>query len=362
MSGLSSTGFSAGSLGGEALSLGAVGNVGADLSKFSVIRPPRPMLARDADSVYWMSRYVERAEHLARMMLMKLYLLADCGELEEHMERRLWQTIPTVMRGAEVPGVAEVGQGDIGPTVLRWYTFDLGNHNSLIRCITAARENARGIREHISAEMWEAINGMYWLVNGEDAAAKYEESQDAFLRQIMTYSMLFQGLTDQTLGHDQRWHFAQMGKHLERADFTSRFVEVHWRLLTDLAVELETPIRNINWMSVLRSCCSIEAFRKFSVGDMDPLHVVRFLTLEANYPRTVRYAVSAAYRSVIQIRVEGQTRRIDAAERILGRLEADLEYAEISEMLSVSVDKYLQQVQTRIAEAAAEMQKSYFLH
>lgn len=356
--GLSAAGLST----AGALPSAGVGDVGADLSKFSVIRPSRPMLARDADSVYWMSRYVERSEHLSRMMLMKLYLLADCGDLEEEMERRLWQTVPTVMRGGEVPGTAGAGQVDIGPKVLRWFAFDSGNPNSLISCITAARENARGIREHISAEMWEAINGMYWWVQGEDAPAKYEESQDAYLRQVMSGSLLFQGLTDQTLAHDQRWHFAQMGKHLERADWTSRFVEVHWALLGEMAEELETPIRNINWMSVLRSCCSIEAFRKFSVGDMDPLQVVRFLILEPNYPRSVRYAVSAAYRSVIQIRVEGQALKIDAAERILGRLEAELEYAEVGEMLAVGMDKYLQRLQTRLGEAALEMQKAYFLH
>jgi uncharacterized alpha-E superfamily protein len=334
------------------------GSVRADLSKFAAPQPIKPMLARDADSVYWMSRYMERAEHVARSVLMKLYLLADCGELEPELNERLWLTLPSVMRcGKGIPA-----EGEVAPSVARFFTFDRDNPNSLINCLSYARENARGIREHISAEMWEAINALYLSVSSDDAPQKYEESPDSWLRSIMTGSMLFQGLTDQTLAHDQKWHFALVGKLLERADFTARFLEVHWMLLTAIQDELETPIRNINWMSVLRSCCSIEAYRKLYIGDMDPLRVAQFLILERAFPRTLRFAVDGAAASVTAIRSNIPGRPVDTAERTLGRLQADLEYAEMGEILAEGLPKFLQRIQSRLAEAAMEIQKSYFLY
>ena len=110
-------------------------------------------------------------------------------------------------------------------------TFDVENPNSLISCVTRARENARGIRENISAEMWENLNTLYWSLRSEDAPARFEDSPDDFYRQVMTGSMLFQGLTDQTLAHDQRWLFTQIGKYLERIDVTCRVIETKFNIL-----------------------------------------------------------------------------------------------------------------------------------
>ena len=132
-------------------------------------RPPRPMLARDADAMYWMSRYVERSEHVARLLQVNANLLIDVGDLAPSMQNRLWQNILTILR---LPDLPEDPDQPIGWTVQKSLTFDAKNPNSLYSCLSRARENARGIRENISSEMWEmCIRDRIWAWWAKSAAS-----------------------------------------------------------------------------------------------------------------------------------------------------------------------------------------------
>jgi uncharacterized alpha-E superfamily protein len=333
------------------------------LPKFHPHRAARPMMSRDADSMYWMSRYVERAEHVARLLLVNSNLLIDVGDLAPSLQQRQWHSVLTVMRTA-VPAelLSQPVDGATGAGVVRFMTFNADNPSSLLSCVSRARENARAIRENLSAEMWESLNSLYWSLRADDAPSRFEESPDDFYRQVMTGSMLFQGLTDQTLAHDQRWQFARLAKHLERVDVTARVIETKFEILHEAEGKLETAIRNIHWMAVLRSCCSLEAYRRHHIGDMDPLRVASFLILERDYPRSIHHAVEQARKAIACIRQEVNPVGIDPAERVLGRLEAHLEYAEIGEILHGGLPAYLQNIQNQIAAAALAVQKAYFLH
>jgi len=325
-------------------------------------KPERPMLARDADSMYWMARYVERAEHVARLLLVNSNVLIDVGDVAPALQTQHWQGLLHILRVPALPEPKSEDQRDIAARVAQHLTLDAENPNSIVSCLTRARENARGIRENISTEMWENLNTLYWHLRGDDAHSRFEESPDDLYRSVMTGSMLFQGLTDQTLAHDQRWLFAQLAKYLERIDVTCRVIETKFNILQVNQQTLESPIRNIHWMAVLRSCCSIEAYRRNYVGEMDPMHVVGFLILEKNFPRSIRFSLSGALAAISVIRAGTQVGAIDPAERILGRLEAQLEYAEVAEILSIGVPNYLQRIQAGINDAALAVQKSYFLH
>jgi uncharacterized alpha-E superfamily protein len=335
------------------------------IAKFSVHRPPRPLMARDADSMYWMSRYVERSEHIARLLLVHSNLLVDVGDLTPQLQEQQWHSVLTIMRSGSMPAPPDKADPNaiaLGHRIARYMTFDRENMNSLVSCLTRARENARSIRENVSAEMWESLNTLYWSINSDDAAARFEDSPDDFYRQIMTGSFLFQGLTDQTLGHEQRWLFTQLGKYLERIDVTARLLEVKFSILMSAEVQMDSALRNIHWMAVLRSGCSIEAYRRRNLADMDPLRVASFLLLERKFPRSVRFCVGKAHEAIAAVRAEVNPVGIDPAARILGRLDAQLEYAEPSEILLEGLPAYLQRIQTNVAETAAAVQKSYFLH
>jgi len=341
-----------------------------DTTKFFVTRPPRPMLSRDADSVYWMSRYIERAEHVARILLINTNLLMDVGELAPDLQERQWQSVIAIMRSPPLPekitASSPTENTPLAPETSSAYrvahhmVFNVENPNSLYSCLSRARENARGIRETISHEMWECMNTLYWALR--DAPARFDESPEDFYRQVMTGSMLFQGLADQTLQHDQRWHFTQLGKFLERIDVTARVLGTRFALLKGAEAKIEAPIRNLHWMAVLRSCCSIEAYRRMHIGDMDPVRVASFLLLEENFPRSVRFCVTQAHAAAAAIRAEVNPRGIDPAERALGRLKIQLEYAEAGEIVRPGVAQYCDRIQHDVAEAAMAIQKTYFLH
>ncbi len=316
----------------------------------------RPILARDADAIYWMARYLERAEHIARSVQTKLNLLADSGDLNPDLQRSLWESVAQTQRAA-VPEVA----GDPAMPMARWMALDPANPASVLGCITRARENARGIREHISAEMWEATNAIYWSVRADDASARFEESPDTFLRSITSASALLQGLTDQTIMHDQRWQFSQLGRLIERADFTCRTVACHWHILTGpLAEDLDLPLRNIHWMGLLRCCCSIEAYRKIASGDLEPLRVVSFLLLQEGFPRTVRYCVAGANQALEAITAQTSSRTAHDALRTLGQLDAHLRYSRY-DALNDDVEGFINHIEHEVAAATGNLQRSYSL-
>jgi uncharacterized alpha-E superfamily protein len=325
----------------------------------------KPMLSRVAESMYWMGRYMERAEHVARIVWVNLNMLMDLGELAPTMQEKQWHGIMRILQLDHLPEGEEVLFGQdrtIGQRVSAYMTFGTSNRNSLISCLTRARENARSIREAISAEMWETLNTLYWSFLADDARLRLEETPQQIFQSVMMGSMLFQGVADQTLPHGQGWQFIQLAKYLERADMTCRIIDTKFDMLRSHELSAESPLSNIQWMAVLRSCSSIEAFRRRHVGDLDPQRVAAFLLLDKESPRTIRYCVREAKEAVAGIAASVHPQEIDQTERILGRLNAQLEYAESREFTGAGLKYVLRQIQENTAEAASAVQRSYFLH
>jgi uncharacterized alpha-E superfamily protein len=318
-------------------------------------RSERPLLSRVADSVYWMSRYVERAEHVARMLIVNGNLLTDVGDLGADVQDEIWLGVMRCMRLFGDPP----GDDRMSARVVRHMAFDPLNPGSIASCIARARENARAVREIISIEMWESLNTLYWQTRVEDAAAEADPQE--FLRTVLHGSMTFQGLTDQTLAHDQRWLFIQLGKHLERIDVTCRILETRFDLLTRAASQLDAPDRNIHWMGVLRLCSSLEAYRRQHLADFDPMKVLLFVTLEPAHPRSIRFNAQRALAAIGAIRAVTQPTGIDPAERVLGRLAAALEYAEPDEIVRQGFTNYMRSIESAIDEAAVAIRQAYFL-
>ena len=325
----------------------------------------RPMLARVAESMYWMSRYMERAEHVARTVWVNYNMLMDLGELAQAMQEKQWQGVMRILRLDTSPeGIAIMSQGGgtLGSRVSKFMTFDTRNRNSLINCLTKARENARSIRESISAEMWETLNTLYWSLLADDAEQRMEESPQQIFQSVMMGSMLFQGVSDQTLPHGQGWQFIQLAKYLERVDMTCRIIDTKFDILKSNESLVETPLSNIQWMAVLRSCSSIEAYRRRHVGDLDPQRLASFLVLDKESPRSIRYCVKQAQDAVAGIAMAVHPLEIDHAERVLGRLSSQLEFAESREFGGAGLKYVLKQILENTGDAASAIQRSYFLH
>jgi uncharacterized alpha-E superfamily protein len=330
------------------------------------------MLSRVAEAMYWMSRYVERAEHIARIVLINSNMLIDLGELAPDMQEKQWLGVLRILRLESRPEVQETlmaGQVASDNRCLVGYNFASfmarESSKSIIHCVTKARENARSIRENISAEMWETLNTLYWSLTGDDVKFRFEEYPQEMFHSVIMGSMLFQGVADQTLPHAQSWQFIQLAKYLERSDMICRIVDTNFDILQRPDVHkssLETPLRNIQWMGMLRSCCSIEAYQRKYLGDLDPQRLAAFLLLDAESPRNVRYSVNAAREAISGIAAAVHPQQVDAAERILGRLNAQLEYAEPRQVTGAALSRFLKEIQSNLADASIAIENAYFLH
>ena len=327
-------------------------------------RPGRTLLARVADASFWMSRYMERAEHIARILMISGDVLTGAGDLDRQFALEVaGDVLRITQRDHMFPALAPAGRSplQVMAAVAKYMTLDEGNPNSLIHCLAKARENARGIRESISAEMWEHINTFYWSMKSEDARNRFEDVPQEFYRQFMMGSFLFQGLTDQTMDHGQVWMFIQLSKHFERVDMTCRILMAKFATLSRIESSLESSLRTIQWMAVLRACCSIEAYRRSNLGDIEPSRVANFIIFEPTFPRSIHYCVKQALTTVDQIRT-GLT--VDAgreAQRRLGRLYADVQYSQVAGDMYESLMDFLSRTRTGIAEAAAAIQEQWFM-
>lgn len=326
----------------------------------------RPMLSRVAELLYWMSRYVERSEHVARVVLVNSDLLMDIGELAPAMQEKQWRGVFKILNLEDLPQIDEI-LSISDPFTMRqkiWEFMALAqaNRNSLISCLIRARENARSIRESISAEMWETLNTLYWTLMSDETRQRLEENPQQIFQSVILNSHLFQGVSDQTMPHAQSWQFIQVAKYLERVDMTCRVIDTKFDILRSLEGTMETPLNNLQWMAVLRSCSSIEAYRKRHVADLDPQRVANFLISDKESPRSVRYCVREAQKALTGIGETVHPQEIDQAERVLGRLNSQLEFAESREFSGAGLKYVLRQIQENTAEAAAAIQRSYFLN
>jgi uncharacterized alpha-E superfamily protein len=328
--------------------------------------PERPMLARVADSLYWMSRYGERCEHIARVLNTAGNLLADVGDLAPDLHERQWGEVLRVFHIDELPEDYHP-ELPMGERVVRRMTFDPTLPGSILDCVRRSRENARAIRDNISAEMYEALNTLYWDMRGP-AVEEFASSPEAFYDRVTNFGLLFQGLCDQTLFHDQRWQFTQVAKWFERVDVTCRILEGRFEAGPSRFNIAAETLRNIHWMSVLRMCCGLEAYRRHHPSDLDPLRIATFLILGRQFPRGVRFGVERALESVHAIRAvtrggETDQARVAAAsaERVLGRLAAQLEYAQMSELLDEGLPHYLADIRHNVRDAAIAVSQAYFL-
>lgn len=251
------------------------------------------MLSRVASSIYWMARYVERAENVARFLEVTLNFTLDQPECAVEQ----WE--PLVQATGDVEYFNEHYRQFTSGNVRRFLTFDSSYHSSIRTAVTYARENARTVREVISSEAWEQLNTFYHFVR--NASESGNDAPDAsFYDEIVQLSFQFNGILDATMTRDTAWHFANMGRLLERADKTSRILDVKYFTLLTNVDDVNTTIDDLLWSAVLRSASGFEMFRK-RYHTLTVERIVDFLILETKFPRAVRYSVEQARHSLAEV-------------------------------------------------------------
>ncbi len=310
------------------------------------------MLSRVADAIYWMSRYVERAENVARFVDVNLHLALDFPEAGAQWE----------------PLVATTGDNELFKKkyghasrndVLDFLTFDRESPNSILNCLLLARENARSVREIISSEMWEQVNHAYLMVTEAARTKVALEAPHDFFTAVKSASHLFVGTTYLTMSHTEAWHFGRLGRLLERADKTSRILDVKYFLLLPQPTDVGTTLDALHWGALLRSASAFEMYRK-RFHAITPHKVVEYLLLDRKFPRSVRYCMSKAERSLHAITGASVGTWTNGAERELGKLNAELSYADTGEILGRGLHEYIDDLQQRLNYVGQSVHDTFF--
>src|SRR5256885_6478550 len=315
------------------------------------------MLSRVAGSLYGMSRYIERAETNARIAEVNLQMLLDLTNQHEADPQQQWDPIISSLEEDEL--FASLYPTPDGKAVIDFVSLQKKNPNSIVSCLTRARENARTTSEQISSEMWEQINRLYLFVKSDTAKKLVKASPYEFFKRVVTGSHLFQGTTDATMTHGEGWDFIRTGKLLERADCTSPILDIKYHILLPSGETVGGNIDTIQWMSVLRSCSALEAYRKIYFGQVAPWKVAEFIITHSAFPRSIRFSLDCFESALHHISGWNETKYANEAERLARRVRSVLHSAPIGEIFKFGLHEYLEQIQDRLAEIDRALHATY---
>jgi uncharacterized alpha-E superfamily protein len=304
------------------------------------------MLSRVAESLYWMSRYLERAENTARL-------------LDVHLNLNMELTVAAGQRRYEdVLGALQVNffEGHLpSPTDL---TLDTVVSESISNCISSARENARQIREQISSEMFEQINKLYLYIRSRPTQDRFAIEPNFVFGRVKDGVHLFTGITDSTMTHGQGWQWIRAGRYLERANLVAGLLLNHMRHLIDEAEG--DPQHYSELLGLLKSCTAWEAYCKVHGAELTNLRVAEFLLLSREFPHSLHFAVNETSRSLEALaQATGMTAQTHLESKV-GRLLAQLRYTSIHELFEQSPMQFFHQVRADMADINDHLYRVYF--
>jgi uncharacterized alpha-E superfamily protein len=282
------------------------------------------MLSRVADSLYWMSRYFERADNCARAIEATHSLMLSRAEFS-HDQR--WYRALT---GLGLPSDAR----DQDPQVaIGRLAADRQTRASIVSCIAGARENASQVREEISSEMWEQLNRLYHEVVQSEVDPQDAAAVMRLVSLVREGSYSFHGATETTMSHGEGWRFVQLGRFTERACAIS--------MLLDAYFSTPTKADDLDWVTLLTSCAAFESYCRVFTADLQPDRIAKFLLVHPEFPYSVRYAVDRMHASLEAIVANSTARKRVRIERIIGRLRASLAFTPMSELMAGDLHAFL---------------------
>jgi uncharacterized alpha-E superfamily protein len=308
------------------------------------------MISRVAEHCYWMSRYLERAESTARVLEVNQALLLDFS-------------VPTAQQWEPVMIISGVGgkleQND-GQSVQNFLTWDEDNPISIVSSLARVRENARIIREVISADLWERINYYYLWVHGPIARDLFERSRSEFYGQIRRINQLAVGIAEGTMSHGETWEFFLLGKYFERSSQTARILDVKYHLLLPRLEDIGTPVDNAHWTAILKSCSAYEPYLKQRLLGDPGYSVADFLIFDRLFPRSVRFCLDQCRIRVHMISGRPPAHPGNEAEHALDSIMRWLNLTKIDDFVRAGLHEELTRVINRIHEIGDAIHRTFF--
>lgn len=303
------------------------------------------MLSRVADNLYWMSRFVERAESISRMVeVTKDTYLESRREIKDE---DFWHSTLNALCAVEV------FEGDPIDKVDEFLLFSKDWMNSTRNCIFSARENARMVRDQLSDEIWIELNNLYLFFHDEDALLVFRNRPSQFFARVIRFSLVFQGLVEATVHHDEGWRFISIGKYLERADQTSR-------ILDTLTLKFGESSRT-DLISVLRSSSALSAYRRQFRGELSLRNVASFLLFSQDFPRSIRFAIRRIDSNLHEISGVPRGNFSNEAERLIGSVLAMVNFTDIDTLMNGGLHQSIDDLQNKLIDVGQRIFEAYVL-
>jgi uncharacterized alpha-E superfamily protein len=306
------------------------------------------MLSRVAESLYWMSRNVQRAEALARIVDVAFNRTVDRNAAGRDRAAALWWQVLSLVG---MPEDEPFRHGtNFAMDAFYYATFAQESRNSVLSCVRIARQNAASLRPELSTEAWEAVNALYLFVESQSPQAIAREGPSSFLRRVRDAGVAFGGIVDATITHGEEWNFMQLGRFIERASMTARVLQTH-DPLDDSVPE---------WQRLLEMCCASEPFARTLRHSNDPQDALSFLLLHRTFPRSVRYCITEADHALHRLSETEIGTFGNEAERVTGQLTSMLDFVRLGEIVAEGPTHFAKRVCSRIAGIGSAIESTYF--
>jgi uncharacterized alpha-E superfamily protein len=306
-----------------------------------------------------MSRYIERADNTARIVDVNLQLLLDHRNLNTQQLSSHW--LPIIQTTGDEDSFRKLHDRATARTVTDYLVFEPKNSNSIVSSISQGRENARMVRDQLTADIWEELNRLYLFLHSPQARESWETNPFDFLQQVKSGSLTLQGLTDATIPHNEGWLFLQAGKFLERADMTSRILDVRHQSLPAKGIPTTvSQVEALEWAAILHSCSAWDAYKSIHGAEIHPRLVADFLLFSDNFPRSVRFAVERLNRALRRISGVSDGRFCNDSEKLAGRLLAQLQFGTVDEVFVLTgLHQYIDDLQIQLIDVGGALFNAY---
>jgi uncharacterized alpha-E superfamily protein len=315
------------------------------------------MLSKVADSLYWMSRNVERAENIAR--LISVNLISNLENFDPEAENHHnWKEIIRI--NSDLSLFDKYYSEYDKRSAIDFLSFSTLNHNSILYCIELARENAKGVREIIPSEMWEMINSFYWNIKDYVNKGWEPDNITSFLSMIKDESFLFQGIMSATNSRGDAYSFMNLGKYIERLEKMTRILDVYYYKQLNTRFNKEV-VNYHHWISVLQSVSGYEPYLRKYRSFISPERVAEFLLFDEDFPRSIHFCISRLMEAFMNLQhgqIESYAKDLNIA---IGKLESNLKYTSIEEVLEQGVHQYVQNLQAQCYDIGLKINKTYYL-
>ena len=307
------------------------------------------MLSRVADSLYWMARYIERAEHSARVLAVKLESMVDQTQDDSTAS---WSRVVEALTGEAPPAAPDAF------LITRRLAFDRENESSLVTSLAMARDNARQVREALSNEVWESLNRLYLRLAPVTMDSIWVHTPARLFRETLEEMNALEGVTYSTISHGEGWYFLELGRHIERVQLIGRLLDAHFRSPDDV---VQGP-KYFDWLVLLKFCTAWEPYTKQYTASIRPQKIAEFLLFDAEFPHSICFSIDRMTEALARVAPGAPPARRAAVERLAGRLKAAVDFGQIDDLMNGGIAAFLADINRQCEHIHKTLYGSYITY